>query len=138
MNAGRALKGSELSSRIRYMMRSYKSASDHPINHIPEELVKAYPNAKFILATRDGGAEAWWKSFDGAVGIHFWNNWRTFLFRALLFPVGFLWRTTVQIEQNRIIWVKRYGAVDASLYDKHNADVKKLVPNDRLLVYNVK
>lgn len=138
MNTGHISQGPTLSARIRHLLRGYRSGCDFPVNQAPAEVVATYPNAKYILSVRDGGAQGWWKSFDGAVGVHFRNDWSHLVFMTLLYPVGFLRRMTIQIEQVRIMWEKRFGLVDATLYDKHNAMVKELVPKDQLLEFSVK
>ncbi|RDW91053.1 hypothetical protein BP5796_02218 [Coleophoma crateriformis] len=136
ISSGRT-QGSEACPRIHHLMRGYRSSCDHPINMLPREVFATYLNAKYILATRVGGAAAWWKSFDGTVGVHFRNDWGNRVFLFLLMPVGFLRRMTVQIEENRKLCMSMFGSVEAGLHDKHNALVRKVIPDGQLLEYNV-
>lgn len=36
------------------------------------------------------------------------------------------------------MWRKKYGDIGPNVYDGHNADVKKLIPKDQLLLYDVR
>lgn len=59
-----AEKGSraELLKAVEAVSKGFLSISDAPYNQFVEELVELYPEAKFVLLTRD--QEAWWKSIE--------------------------------------------------------------------------
>jgi hypothetical protein len=67
--------GARLRKALAAVTMGFGALSDAPYNQFPEELVDLYPDARFVLLTRD--QEAWWKSFkpvaDGAtIG---WFRW---------------------------------------------------------------
>lgn len=53
-----------LSSRLRELMRGYRSCTDNPIYLLAEEVYPAYPDAKYILTVRPDGAQGWFKSME--------------------------------------------------------------------------
>jgi hypothetical protein len=57
---------SALINRLRELMRGYRSCADLPIHPLVEEVYLAYPDAKYILTTRPGGAREWFRSMSGA------------------------------------------------------------------------
>ena len=38
----------------------------------------------------------------------------------------------------RQMWAQKYGSFSPRVYDGHNEDVKKIIPKDQLLVYDVR
>lgn len=36
------------------------------------------------------------------------------------------------------MWIRKYGNIGPNVYDGHNADVRRLIPIDQLLVYDVR
>lgn len=127
-----------LSERLVCLMRGYRSTTDGPINYFTREIYAAYPSVLYVLGVRDGGAAEWWSSFMAAVGLHFSENWDRTVFRTLILPVGFIRRTDDYVQLMRQLWIKRFGSVDQQLYDKHNAEVKQVIPADQLLVFQAK
>lgn len=53
-----------LTSRIRELMRGYRSSTDVPIYPLIEEVYPAYPNARYILTVRPDGGQGWAKSLE--------------------------------------------------------------------------
>jgi hypothetical protein len=102
------------------------------------ELVAAYPNAKFLLTLRDS-QEAWWKSWEGPVGMQFFEKrLRYKVFRTLISSVRFMRRTDDMAQEDRIRLIQDFGPIGPQLYNHHNQRVRDLVPKERLLEYNVK
>jgi hypothetical protein len=56
-----------LTNRLRELMRGYRSCTDNPLFALVEEVYAAYPDAKYVLTTRPGGAMEWNKSFSVAM-----------------------------------------------------------------------
>ena len=127
-----------LSARLRELMRGYRSSTDAPIHFFAPETYAAYPDAKYILTTRPGGKHEWFKSLWDATNCHFRRDYVRYIFRFLIWPVGFIRRTDDKVQQYHELRVKKFGAIDADLYDKHSAEVQRIVPADQLLVYDVR
>lgn len=108
-----------------------------PVSPLPKEVCAAYPNAKYILSVRSSGEEGWFKSMQATMW-HFRRDWWRTLFRTLIYPVAFLRRMDDHIQQIGEVWSREYGSVGPQIYDAHNEVVKKLVPREQLLVYNVR
>lgn len=119
-------------------MRGYCSSTDNPICFLPDEVYAAYPEAKYILTIRPDGKNGWWRSIMEAAGWHTRRDFGRYLFRFLIWPVGFLRRTDDKVQDIHGLCRQRYGGFDAELYDKHNAHVRDLVPEGQLLVYDVR
>ena len=126
-----------LSQRLRELMKGYKSVTDMPVFPLTEEVYAAYPEAKYILTTRPGGAEAWWKSMQVLMW-HLRRDWWRTLFRVSILPVYFIRRSDDCVQLIREVWERRFGAIGPGIYEKHNESVKKLVPHEKLLVYDVR
>lgn len=126
-----------LNTRLRSLMSGYKSVTDMPIFPLLPEVYAAYPDAKYILSVRPGGAEAWFKSMQVLMW-HLRRDWWRTLFRTCILPVYFIRRCDDTVQYIRGRWVRWYGSIGPQIYDGHNADVKKLVPKAKLLVYDVR
>ncbi|KAI0538902.1 hypothetical protein GGR58DRAFT_500688 [Xylaria digitata] len=105
--------------------------------YLTEEIVKAYPDAKFILAVRE--PEAWAKSI--------WNTISLLRVRAHTFPSSFFkYFDTIDLQFSRLVGLifetisRGYGRIEAGFraameeYEEYNARAMELVPADRLLV----
>lgn len=128
----------ELSTRLRELMRGYRSVTDVPNCYLTPETYAAYPEARYILTIRPGGKHDWFKSLLNATGWHFRRDWGRYVFRSLIWPVRFLRRNDDMVQLLHALWVKKYGALDAEMYDKHNQEVKQTVPAAQLLVFDVR
>jgi len=112
-------------------MRGYRATVDAPTCELYRELMTIYPSAKVVLNVRDS-AGVWWKSFSDTLAVQL--EWP---FHILTFPVPFL------REQNRMATtiVRRRrdeGVYGPQWYTRHAEEVKKHVPEERLLEFNVK
>ncbi len=127
----------QLIERLRELMKGYKSVTDMPVFPLHEEVYAAYPDAKYILTIRPGGAGAWWKSMQVLMWHLRRDYWRV-LFRACILPVYFIRRSDDCVQLIREVWVRRYGSIGPNIYDAYNEDIRKMVPEDRLLVFDVR
>ncbi|RDA95683.1 hypothetical protein CP533_1251 [Ophiocordyceps camponoti-saundersi (nom. inval.)] len=101
------------------------------------QLIEAYPEAHVILTIRD--FDPWYKSIDGLVGL-MWNP-LAILTSRLIDP---LLKTRVSATVRKLL-LGFFEAKDATearrnarrIYDRHNREVRELVPEDRLLVYRM-
>ncbi|MDX2426933.1 MAG: sulfotransferase [Cycloclasticus sp.] len=124
------------------LFNGYRALVDWPCAYFWRELVDYYPQAKVLLTVRD--PDAW---YDSIVETIF-----TVIDRA--FPDGAtepqLPKGTSDIAAAQIIMAKLIisdhlfgGRFDdrqhcISVYEQHNAEVRRLVPAEKLLVYEVK
>ena len=122
---------------VRRVMGGYRSTVDGPLCDMIPELLAAYPEAKFLPTLRKS-EEAWWKSWESTVGVHFFNKkLRYKIFRALIWPVRFIRRTDDMAQQDRIRLTNDWGSIGPHIYRLHNQRVRELAPKGRLLEYNV-
>ncbi|KAI0509067.1 P-loop containing nucleoside triphosphate hydrolase protein [Xylaria bambusicola] len=105
--------------------------------YLTEEIVQAYPDAKFILTVRE--PENWAKSV--------WNTIGLLAARAHSFPANFYkYFDLADLQFSRLVDLifqtitRGYGRTEAGYqaamkeYEEYNARVKDLVPADRLLI----
>lgn len=128
-----------LNDRLRYMSRGYKSCTDTPYAYLETEIYPAFPKAKYILSYREAGAEAWFRSFMDAVGLHFSSGWDRTIFRTLISSVGFIRKNDDQVQLHRRLWAKKYGPdyLGPQWYDLHNDSVRRAIPEEQLLEFKV-
>ena len=60
-----------LTNRLRQLMRGYRSSTNVPISPLVQEIYPAYPMAKYIVTTKPGGADEWYKSIWATTAWHF-------------------------------------------------------------------
>ena len=127
-----------ITARLRQLLSGYQSTNDGPLNHLVRELYAAFPNAKYILCLRRGGQDAWWRSFDAALGLHFRTDWSRIMFRFLIWPVGFIRRQDDLVQKGKNKVERDLGIpYGPDVYAKHNEMVKRVIPEEKLLVFYV-
>jgi hypothetical protein len=111
------------------LFAGYRATVDWPGAYFWRELTARYPEAKVILSVRP--AEAWYRSArDTIFGIS----------RADM-PAELPGAGDQHAMAEKVVWGGTFGgrfedkahAID--VYEKHNAEVKRTIPADRLLVY---
>lgn len=122
-----ALKGNTNWSSI---YKGFKSAVDWPTAGFYRELIKEYPTAKFILTERN--PENWADSFGSTIykliggkdkapeKMHDWLNMANEVIIKTGFPQG----------------LDREGLING--FNAHNKAVKEIIPEEQLLVFQVK
>lgn len=115
------------------LLRGYQATVDWPACHFYRELLAAYPEAKVILTVRD--PELWYRSVLATI----YPSAQNFAGWQWSMPIT----RYVPMMLHSIIWGgtfhgrfedKEY-AID--IYQRHIAEVKRVTPPDRLLVYQV-
>jgi hypothetical protein len=122
----------------------YEAAVDWPACTFYEELVRRYPEAKVLLSVRD--PERWYESTRATIYEMSRITAGSRLSRATF---GFLSLFVLGVFEigrmgNEIIW---HGTFDGrfedrshaiKVFERHNEEVRRRVPRDKLLVYEVK
>ncbi|CAI6340372.1 unnamed protein product [Periconia digitata] len=113
----------------------YAAATDAPTCGLVEELLQVYPDAMVICTVRDT-PETWVKSMEGV------SNASTMWFlRFVLFPIPGMRYFVDYINVLRHQWVHHYGErepVTEKTHFNHVAYLKRVVPEDKLMFFNVK
>jgi hypothetical protein len=113
--------------------REYEATVDAPACFYVEELVQEFPTAKVILTVRD--AERWYESIMTLIRLS-----------SRVRPLGYVIpRLGRYLDLTFAIldkFIPGYETHDKGIliqtFNEHNATVKRLVPQDRLLVFQVK
>ncbi|CAF2960263.1 unnamed protein product, partial [Rotaria sp. Silwood2] len=114
----------------------YNATVDWPGAHFWKSLIEYYPDAKVILNVRD--AEKWYDSVKNTI-------YR--LSGSLVFKIGGklipnMWHMDELVR--KIVWIGTFKnrfpdkSYAIEIYNSHNEEVKRIVPKDRLLVFEVK
>jgi hypothetical protein len=109
--------------------KRYKSTVDWPASAFYKELMNEYPDAKVILHVRE--PETWYES-----------AFKTIYTMSRSFPFWFP-KQLIKMQEN-VIWQGIFEGrfqdreLAISKFRKHVENVKKCVPEDRLLIFDVK
>ena len=133
-----ALAGSvELTS----ILGGYRSTVDWPGGYFYRQLVDAYPDAKVLLSVRE--PERWEPSFRETIVDMGYGESLIRLLSSARAHVDPKWRTYLEFV-NRMFWSEQgtfpSGHSPSALIEgfmAHNEEVKRVVPPDRLLVWEV-
>ncbi len=113
------------------LLGGYKAGVDWPICHFWRELAQAYPDAKILLTERD--AESWYKSISETI-FHFMSLGSA----GQSDPVRLAQMSMARLIVADQTFGNRYDKQHViDVYRHHNETVKREVPKDRLLVYDV-
>eukprot|EP00483_Globobulimina_turgida_P012739 UN12763 len=124
---------------------NYTATVDWPTSFYFDELLQQNPSAKVILSIRDNG-EKWYNSAKNSIykNTQVASEWPVKLF--LYFTMDFKMRKGLYYAFGKTIW-DNPQLFDGNFEDKNNSikiynqwieHVKKTVPSDKLLVWNVK
>ena len=113
------------------LFSGYRASVDWPGAAFYRELMKAYPEAKVLLSVRD--PQRWYESTKNTIYATVNPS------PEMIAAVGPAPRLN-----NELIWKRTFGEDFADrqhaieVFERHNEEVKRYVPAERLLVYNVK
>ncbi|KAI5474241.1 hypothetical protein MNV49_003774 [Pseudohyphozyma bogoriensis] len=114
-----------------FLVKGYNSGVDAPVSDAYAELLEAYPDAKVILTYRP--AEAWWKSVSNTIMKAATS--KAYAFFVYLIPA---------VHHQRLLgvgilktWEKQYGGLGPQVMTGRIEEVKRIVPAEKLLVYQV-
>jgi hypothetical protein len=107
------------------VFKGFGATVDWPSATFYRQLADAYPEAKVILTHRD--ADAWFESTQATIFAHDFSGmpnkvWAQMAARV----VGDLFDNRMHDREHLI-----------SVYERHNAEVRRVIPPERLLVYEV-
>lgn len=125
------------------LFQNYQAIVDFPGSIYYKELAKFYPNAKVILTVRD--PEKWYDSVYSTI-FSFDPGLRLKLKMLLKMPLSATARNLFQVIllNDKAIWKKYFDdnfkdkAYAIKKFQQHIQEVKKVIPAERLLVYEVK
>ena len=112
------------------IFKNYNSTVDWPASSHYKELFALYPDAKVILSKRE--TDIWWKSMDKTILNVMRNPVNTALEPALqaqMLMAKFL-------VGERALGGKYDEASVKATYEKHNDEVRRTIPKDRLLEFD--
>lgn len=118
----------------RPILEKYQSVVDWPTTYFYKEFADAYPKAKVILTERD--PKEWYKSATDTI---FSTLNSSSMSAGSADPIR-----RAQGEMARYVVVDKTfgGSLDEAnaiaVYKRHNEEVRRVIPKDRLLVYNGK
>lgn len=147
INAMEAKQNGEKEVCLKYLktiFTNYDSCLDYPACMFYEELHELYPDALVLLNVRDK-PEDFAKSVINTIGsFHVYLNSSQHITACKFFgPIGVIVNEMVTKVvsgpmglNNEHEWVNKEVLVEC--YEKHVADVKSKIPEDKLLVFNVK
>jgi hypothetical protein len=128
----------------RHFLKDYRATVDWPGCSFYEELMREYPDAKALLSVRD--PDRWYESVSNTIynvrRISTGSRFTAEIFSVVGVFVPRMKRGARMV--NNLIWEgtfdgrfenRRYAI---GVFDRHNANVMRNVPEDRLLVYEVK
>ena len=116
------------------LFNGFNSAVDFPVSLFYEELIKKFPNAKFILTLRD--FDSWYKSTTNTI-----YKVPTLLpewFTQVVYPI----RMFIKMQVN-LIWIglfnNKFSDRESTkrVYYEHIERVKNTIPKDKLLIYHI-
>ncbi|KAJ5298144.1 uncharacterized protein N7443_006264 [Penicillium atrosanguineum] len=118
---------------IRHRLDGFTAVTDAPCSQLFEELMEMYPNAKVICTTRD--PVSWEESMSQ---IH--HMALLWFLRGVLLPLPGMRHFVHYISLLKKQWVKIYGTTNpnCTIYEQHIAWLKEVVPEDRLMFFDVK
>lgn len=124
---------------------SYQATIDWPTSHYYEELLAQNPGAKIVLSVRDSG-DKWWNSVNNTIWAKtkVMSEWPMRLLLYLVMPSKT--RKGLLMAFNETVWFNP-DTFDGKFDDKERSikiyndwieSVKRTIPSDKLLIFNVK
>jgi hypothetical protein len=123
-----------ITSILHERLDGYVAVTDSPCNGLVAELLELYPDAIVICTIRD--PDAWVKSMETVV-----NAATLWFLRYVLYLSPTMRFFPDYIEQLRRQWVELFGRPEPATrmhWDRHVEYLKRVVPEDRLVWYDVK
>jgi Sulfotransferase domain len=124
------------------LFRGYRASVDWPGAAFYEELMERYPNAKVILTVRD--PEMWCESVRGTIyNIQYVASSPIFSLPAVFVP-GMRHTRRIARMASGLAWRDMFDGrfedrgYTIEVFERWNEEVKRRVPAERLLVYEVK
>ncbi|CAJ1963681.1 unnamed protein product [Cylindrotheca closterium] len=122
----------------------YQATMDFPTALYYEQILKEYPDCKFILTTRQD-SETWFRSWEGLAksitsaanvggslvsAVKQYTIYLRWLYAMVNEDDSYLTSPEPRDDQNHYVAIRSY--------ERHNARVKQIIPPNQLLEYNVK
>jgi hypothetical protein len=115
----------------RQFLKEFRSAVDWPVAYFWRELWEVFPDARIILTERD--PEAWHQSISQTI----FEFMRREVDPASLDPIHRAQRSMGRYVVSESTFGNRFDKAHVlDVYRRHNEDVKRLVPSEKLLVFD--
>jgi hypothetical protein len=130
---GKGADRSKMMNLMRRRLDGFVAVTDAPCSQLFEELLEMHPDAKVICTTRD--PVSWEKSISQIQHVSL-----LWFLRGVLLPLKGMRHFVHYISLLEKQWLNLYGikSLDRTTYDKHIAWLKEVVPEDRLVFYDIK
>lgn len=118
---------------LQHRLDGFAAITDAPGSQLVPELLELYPDAKVICTVRD--LDSWEKSLEQISNVSI-----IWFLRPILLPLPGMRHFVDFITLIRLQWDKLYGKGTPirQMYHLHVAWLKEVVPEDRLVFFNVK
>ena len=130
----------------RTLLGDYVAGVDYPVSHFYKEILREFPDVKVLLNVRD--PVRWYESVrDSILALHLtMQSWPCSWFHALMGTnvVEKMMDHKGMVPTSSSAGLDLFGAVSAGqeaavqFYQEHVEEVKRHVPSDKLLVFEVK
>jgi hypothetical protein len=126
------------------LLGDYEATVDWPGCAFYEELMERYPDAKVLLSVRD--SERWYESVRGTIYELSLISTISPFSRPTFRVIGLFVPAVGKISRmnNELIWANTFNGkfedkeYAKAIFERHNAEVRRKVPPEKLLVYEVK
>jgi hypothetical protein len=115
-----------------HLFADYVAAVDCPVCLYYKEIMDVFPEAKIILTLRD--PESWWKSFNRLMSL----TGKARLLCCISHRLRMITRFTDKIIIENVFEGRLEKEHCIRIFERHNAAVRKAVPDKRLLEYDVR
>ncbi|KAI3661867.1 hypothetical protein MP638_005908 [Amoeboaphelidium occidentale] len=116
--------------------KPYTAGVDHPVTSYYKHFMKLYPEAKIILTVRDS-PEVWYESAKETIH-EIESVLRSFFMQLTPFGYKFGKVTSLTTWDNPEMFNGEFNERGIEIYNERVEEVKRIVPKDKLLVFNVK
>jgi hypothetical protein len=116
--------------------KPYIAAVDYPTSGYYKKLMELYPDAKVILTVRDS-PEVWYQSASETIYVAS-DMLDKFLFRLLPSSKKMKQMGRATIWDNPLVFNGEFETRGKEIYSEWIEEVKRVVPQDKLLIFNVK
>ncbi|OKP11699.1 hypothetical protein PENSUB_2771 [Penicillium subrubescens] len=135
LDPGKNVSQEEVDDTLKELLAGYVATTDAPAIFFVEELVRLYPDAKVICTVRE--PNRWWESYQELINTL--DN-PLFILLQLVQPTlrySLAWKLAI-LKRRRKIYPPEFEPLGPHFMEIHSDYLKRVVPEDRLLFFNMK